>query len=453
MAEIPNPFSQEAITRLCSRHWRTLQRITAQSPISLSRPVKRSNLRWLTSVGDRSIRPVDIAHRMPGGVVTLKTDISQFYPSIYTHAVDWAVRGKAIAKRRRTDGSLGAQLDKVLRFSRGGQTVGLSIGPDTSWLVAEMVLGRVDAELCKEDSWIADHAFRFGDDMTLYARSRAHAETVLAKYAEYLAKYELSLNPSKVALIDGLEHPDRPWVTTLRQFRYRSDTPRHLSQDIVDLFATAFELARENPSDGVLSYAMKRCDPFPAQDAWHLYREFVLAAMVQEPTAVRHVYQILTFARDHSLPIRDDRLEQVINQMCADHSRLNHGFEVAWILTMARDLDIPLDNKSVEAVAEMDDNCSLLLLIDLVQRGQVYADISKPLKRAEAEGALSSNDWLLAYECRANRWCRPKKWDDKQEWKDLYSTRARFLVPKGLSQGRRRLRRRRPDFMPSWGGS
>lgn len=413
MTEIPNPFSQEAITRLCSSNWRTLQRITALSPISLSRPVRRSKYRWLSPVGDRAARPHDIVHRMPGGVVTLKTDVSQFYSSIYTHAVDWAVRGKAIAKKRRSDGSLGAKLDKALRFSRGGQTVGLSIGPDTSWLIAEILMGRVDRKFCTDDDWIEDHAFRFGDDLTLFARSRAHAETALANYADCLADFELSLNPSKVQVIDGLEHPDRPWVIRLRQMRYRSDSVKHLSLDLIDLFASAFEFASQNPSDGVLSYAIKRCDPFPAEEAWPLYRDFVLAAIVQEPTALRHAYQVLSFAKAHDLPVKTDRLQEVLNVMCVDHARLNHGFEVAWILTVMRDLDIPLEATSARLVADMEDNCSLLLLIDMVHRKFVDADISKALTRAEADDALSSTDWLLAYECRTRKWCAPKKWDKK----------------------------------------
>lgn len=453
MTEIPNPFSQEAITRLCANHWKTLQRLTALSPISLSRPVKRSNLRWLTSVGDRSSRPHDIVYRMPGGTATLKTDISQFYPSIYTHAVDWAVRTKRVAKRNRRDGSLGAKLDRALQYSRAGQTVGLSIGPDTSWLISEVLMGRVDGDLCKADPWVATHAFRFGDDMTLYARSRAHAEDVLGLYSSCLAQYELSLNPSKVTVIDGLAHPDRSWVTNLRQSSYRADSVRHLSIDLVDLFASAFELARDNPADGVLSYAIKRCDPFPAGEAWPLYREFILAAMVQEPTALRHAYQVLSFAKDHNLPIRDDRLEEVLNLLCASHSRLNHGFEVAWVLTMAREFDIKLDSSSLAAVADMDDNCSQLLLIDLVHRKKADVDISAPLKRAESAGALTSTDWLLAYECRTSKWCAPKRWDNNQEWKDLHATDTHFLTPMEQTPIRRTFRRRRPSFIPSWGGS
>ncbi|QZH61831.1 hypothetical protein K1X22_09055 [Mycolicibacterium farcinogenes] len=289
--------------------------------------------------------------------------------------------------------------------------------------------------------------------MTFYARSRAHAEDVLEVYANCLARYELSLNPSKVLVIDGLAHPDRHWVITLRQASYRADSVRHLSIDLVDLFSSAFELARENPADGVLSYAIKRCDPFPAGEAWPLYREFVLAAMVQEPTALRHAYQIFSFAKEHNLPVRGDRLEEVLNLLCANHSRLNHGFEVAWVLTMAREFDIKLETASLQPIVGMDDNCSQLLLIDAVHRKQADVDISVPLKRAEISGALSSSDWLLAYECRTRRWCAPKKWDNKQEWRELHATGTHFLVGKDEGRGQRVLRRRRPSFVPSWGGS
>src|SRR5690606_16021574 len=114
-------------------NWPRLQRLTARSEISLSRPIGArergdDNRSVRMKHGHRPER--EITTRLVGNRYTLKTDISMFYPSIYTHAVDWAVRGKLAAKRDRNGPHIGAKLDKALRNSRHGQTVGLSVGPD-----------------------------------------------------------------------------------------------------------------------------------------------------------------------------------------------------------------------------------------------------------------------------------------------------------------------------------
>lgn len=456
--EIPNPFAQEAITQVCADNWTQLQRITALSPISLSRPVKKSHYRSLSAIGNRRGRAAEIVARMPGGRVTLRTDISQFYPSIYTHAVDWAVRGKSNAKRLKNKpyDHPGPALDRLLRNSRDQQTVGISIGPDTSWLIAELLLARVDSKMSSNKGfgdWVKAHSYRYGDDMTVFAKSRDQAEDILGEYEIALSNFELSLNPLKVEIVDGLAPPESPWVSRLRQMRYRADSEPLLAADIVDIFGVALDLSRENPTAGVLSYAIKRCDPFPgSRNTWPVYRDLLLSAVMQEATSLRHVYEILLFARDHSLPVQDDRIGEVLNLICLEHAKFNHGFEVAWSLTILRALGLPLSSDSAKQIVTMEDNCSLLLLIEEVQRtGMADVDLNGLFKRATTTGALSSQDWLLAYQCRANKWCPPAKWDGTQAWKDLSMAGVQFLVPGRPTGGY--LKRRRPSFMPSWGTS
>lgn len=451
--EIPNPFAQAALVDLCSTHWATLQARTRLSPISMSRPVKRRGDRSMAYLCALASRPEAMIQRMPGGAVTLRTDISQFYPSIYTHAVDWAVRGKAVAKKTMRATTLGPSLDKRLQASRSGQTVGISIGPDTSWLVSEIVLARVDEALCKKHAGVGRRAVRFGDDMTFYASSEGEAHDVLSDYERILAEYELALNPIKVEVLRGIEPPEPRWVTTLRQARYRDANDAGLTHDLIDLFTLAFDAARDHPTQGVLSYAIKRCDPFPGgARSWPVYRDLVLATMTQEPSTFRHVYQVLRYARDRKLAVNTDRVVEVLNELCAQHARFDHGFEVSWILTILRELDLPLDLSAAKVVAEMEDNVSLVLLLDMMRSSVTLGsavDVNQAIQRAEVKGALSTSDWLLAYELRASKWCTPKAWDNIDCWKELNRAKVRFLLPSNETT-RLPMRRRRPAFLPRW---
>jgi hypothetical protein len=64
----------------------------------------------------------------------LRTDVNQSYSSLYTHTRSpWALEGKLHAKQHK--GQTGAdRIDKALRNLSDGQTMGVPIGPDTSFL-------------------------------------------------------------------------------------------------------------------------------------------------------------------------------------------------------------------------------------------------------------------------------------------------------------------------------
>ena len=364
------------------------------------------------------------------------------------------MRGKATAKKHMRASRLGTFFDEALRESRAGQTVGLSIGPETSWIASEVVLARVDEALCREFPQIAKRAFRVVDDMTFYASSAGEAYEVLARYEKLLAEYELILNPTKVKFLDSLDPPEAPWVTRLRQARYRDDNDAHLVNDLVDIFSLAMDSAGRYPTDGVLSYAIKRCDPFPGGSrSWPMYRDLTLASFSRDASTLKHIYPILLFAKSHGLDVDNDRLVEVLNEACEVHAALDHGFEVAWILTILRDLDLPLDTSAAQRVAQMEDNCSLVLLMDRLQSSPALrsvVDMSPAVRRAESANALSSDDWLLAYEFRAGRWCAPKKWDGIVQWRELNAAKVRFLVLRSAATPRARVRRRRPAFISGW---
>lgn len=454
-AEIPNPFSQYFLAELCSQNWTQLQRLSAQSPISLSRPVRGSH----SSVRSLAYRrPIEewgreLVARMPGGRLTVRTDISQFYPSVYTHAVDWAIRGKKRAKQNIKKTGLGPELDKLLRNGRGGQTIGLSVGPDTSWVIAEVVLAKIDAELAKRHPSTAKRCARFGDDMTFYASSHDEAHSVLATYQHLLSDFELAVNPNKVEVIEGLEPVEARWVRQLRTHRYRDYSDTNLAADIVDLFDLAFDERQRHSTQGVMSYAIMRCNPFPVgKSSWPLYRDLVLASVGLEPSTLRHAYQVLQFAKNRGLPVDEDQVSGVLNDLLARHAELEHGFETAWILFILRELGLPLESASGQAVADMSDVCSLILLKDICERSKRLmqsVDFNQAVKRAEADNALNSSDWMLAYEYRHARWARPRNWDSIDGWREANRLGVSFFVT-SIKMSKPLLRRRPPRFNPLW---
>ncbi|MCE2887486.1 MAG: RNA-directed DNA polymerase [Pseudanabaena sp.] len=62
----------------------------------------------------------------------IKTDIKNFYPSIYTHSIPWALHDKAVIRQpnKRNDYEfIGNRLDKLFQNANDGCTNGIPIGP------------------------------------------------------------------------------------------------------------------------------------------------------------------------------------------------------------------------------------------------------------------------------------------------------------------------------------
>ncbi|MCX6976256.1 MAG: RNA-directed DNA polymerase, partial [Verrucomicrobia bacterium] len=97
------------------------------------------------SLSTRDLKRLEAATGMK---FAIKTDISKFYPTIYTHSVVWALKGKPWAKawirsRRRTE-EFATELDSALQNCQDRQTIGIPIGPFTSRIVSEIIGTAID---------------------------------------------------------------------------------------------------------------------------------------------------------------------------------------------------------------------------------------------------------------------------------------------------------------------
>lgn len=163
----------------------------------------------------------------------LRSDVSQFYPSLYTHAIPWALHTKAVAKANqgKTDGD---RIDRAMRNCSSGQTVGIPIGPDASFVVAEIVLTAVDALLKTKIS--ALRGLRYLDDYEVAFQSRAEAEEAQGHLESALGDFELVVNPFKTYVLELPQPFKTTWTRELREFPIRTSSPTKTLNDTIALF-------------------------------------------------------------------------------------------------------------------------------------------------------------------------------------------------------------------------
>lgn len=125
--------------------------------------------------------------------VVVKLDISNFFPSIYTHALDWSIQGE---RTGRLD-TPGAKIDKAFSNARTGRTDGVSIGPVTSNIAAEIILFALDKKL---QEWQENEDLYYSraiDDLTLVVPKYTNIDDLVNRIAGYLSSVGLALNHAK----------------------------------------------------------------------------------------------------------------------------------------------------------------------------------------------------------------------------------------------------------------
>lgn len=163
-----------------------------------------------------------IAHRFK---YLIKSDVKNFYPSIYTHSIPWALHGKTLIRKpaNRTNYSfIGNRLDKLFQNSNDGCTNGLPIGPAVSDIAAELVMSAVDRQL---SSAIPDGAVvvRFKDDYRILVRTESDGRTVIKALQAALKDYRLELNDEKTQFHSLPSGIFRDWVS---QYHAANRTPK-----------------------------------------------------------------------------------------------------------------------------------------------------------------------------------------------------------------------------------
>ncbi len=78
-----------------------------------------------------------------------KTDIANFYSSIYTHSIAWAIEGREEAFSDKDFKLAGNKIDRLIQYANDARTNGIPVGSALSDLISEIVLSVVDARVSK----------------------------------------------------------------------------------------------------------------------------------------------------------------------------------------------------------------------------------------------------------------------------------------------------------------
>jgi hypothetical protein len=207
---ILNPIHYALLCECVANNWEVIEAVTS-SDFSLSTPTPALKGRAIERKSTLESLPEKRASTRKIGRFLLRTDISRFYPSLYTHCIPWAFHTKSVAKIQRNRMLIGNNLDTLIRNCQDGQTIGIPVGPDASLVIAEAVLAQVDKDVQQQGSG----GFRYMDDYELVFQSEQQALEARSLLQTSLLEFELHLNPQKTAVLPLPQPMQEPWIAEL----------------------------------------------------------------------------------------------------------------------------------------------------------------------------------------------------------------------------------------------
>ena len=164
-------------------------------------------LNWWENIEQQSLQK-SLSYRL-----VIQADIKDFYPSVYTHTIEWALHGKEESKRSENNNKLGSKIDSLLMCLNNGQTNGVPQGSELIHLITEVLLAYADSCLTKktrdelQKKGLAEFSeyriLRYRDDYRILCNQQSVGEIILQCLSQTLLEINLKLNSNKTKFIDN----------------------------------------------------------------------------------------------------------------------------------------------------------------------------------------------------------------------------------------------------------
>ncbi|WP_017795169.1 RNA-directed DNA polymerase [Oceanobacillus kimchii] len=400
---VPTPYHQIKLSEAILEHRDKLEEFYSNSIISLTKPIFNENAERAIErefpFKEKTLKRIEgIACKK----YILKTDISRYYPTIYTHSIPWAMHGKRLSKDRQTDCSLlGNKLDKLIRNMQDGQTLGIPTGPDTSLIISEVIGTAIDKRLQEMVPNIK--GFRYTDDIELYFDTLSEAENCLNKLHKIVREFELELNPHKTEIIMLPEAIEPSWVPEIKLYDFR-DSVEGERNDLISFFSRAFELAKLYPNDGVLKYSVQRIPSSIKDENWSILESLLLSSITIDSTTLPIVRSILFENELRELPLNKVRIVDTLEKIIKLNIELGNDYEVLWSLSICKLLDLKVSEGISKLLNEYDNPFISIMTMNLYEKGFINnLDLSLYQSHLNKNSLYGSN-WIFSYEAIRKNW-------------------------------------------------
>ena len=425
---IPNPMAYQKLCHCLADNWDKIKNHfmaqTSCQEYKISRihirKLNKGNALFSMSYSNWETDGTPEPDLLIGSRYLVKADISTCFPSIYTHAIPWALVGKTYAKEhsgKKYQSEWYNQIDHFSQNCKNGETHGLLIGPHASNLLSELILTVVDKRLY-DKGW---RYIRNIDDYTCYVETYEAGQKFLIELGEELRNFDLSLNFKKTEIQELPVASVEQWV---RKINAVSIMQRNGKLDFIGVRAywdSAIELMQNNKmNSAILNYAIK-----------------VLAGQALTPNAKEYCIKTifhLCLIYPYLVPLLEQNVFEKFNVSNIQIKELSQrlfklGYDsknyesICYALYFAVKYDFEITSLNPDT-AITSNSCLFKLFAFLYFKKRADGIAEKKMKVHARELASNDDDfnrnWLFVYECLPQS-------ELKGEWKPMKKAGVSFL--------------------------
>ena len=323
----------------------------------------------------------------------VRTDISNCFPSVYSHTVPWALVGFPEAKKKKgVRAEWFNQLDEKIRWFKRNETQGLAIGPATSNIISEIILARIDEKMRNDTAYV-----RFIDDYTGYFNTDDEARKFVRVLEDELGKYKLLLNAKKTQIIELPQPLEDNWITELTlRLPKTSGTDKVSRNEAIRYLNFAVSLARQSPDGSVLKYALKSLLKQSVDDSAKVdILHFALQLCFHHPILIPILAGILKDFSEQNI----DEFAPQLQELAFQNAIFHRSDGIVWSLYFLAMHKIEFEDKVVEEVLKTQDSLPLLMIY-------VYGNDNQKMKIIQTvKDIINGGDnfefdqhWMLLYQ-------------------------------------------------------
>ncbi|SAL53548.1 Reverse transcriptase (RNA-dependent DNA polymerase) [Caballeronia peredens] len=327
----------------------------------------------------------------------VETDIASCFNSIYSHSIPWAVVGFEAEKARlRGEGvsHWSDRLDLMQRTAKRKETVGVSIGPGTSSIIVEIILGKVDARLREKG-----YEFRrFIDDYICFAETHDKAQSFLSDVGRFLSDYRLHLNLQKTSIVELPQPLSASWVTELSNaleslmlVASEQEDAKIFANGATQYLDLAIKLNRETRDGSILKYAFGSLIAWIHENALYDVSEYLINLAWHYPALLPYLDSL-----HDKFPESLNSYEPQLNAIIIENAKHRRSDGMAWPLHLMRKTGLKLTSETIESILASRDCVAYTLLFEMHQADDQIIAFAKDL--LDQDYLERDEYWLLLYQ-------------------------------------------------------
>lgn len=401
---IPNPLSYMRIVNCICDNKEQFAGLFNRSSLSLTKPSDDQSNTQKRAYNRISNTPTDtrLANErlFSNNSVCIKMDISNFFDSIYTHSISWAITSKEDAKANKNNNlTLGNKLDRALQNLNDKQTHGILVGNAVSRLIAEVILCSIDREIVKKFPSI--NVCRFVDDYSFYITDKESPNAIISFVRNQLLEYDLVLNESKTKIIHAPFLLERSGIDEIKSIT---------TEDAYTYYNRMMLLYDKYKDLSLLKYGFSIINLLTRNSDFHNMFPMLIHSWVTFPSLAYKILPVLYKYKNELTTIEKKELKKALLSVAYNGIELRQETETVWALWAMTLFGLKLNEEIVRFVCDSNNDLAIIILLTYIKGSgyKYYTDVvNKLTERIKDESAdpttanramIFFSHWLLIYE-------------------------------------------------------